>query len=209
MARFSLTFFGEGKTKGLWINGPRETIPKNFWRRNTGSHAIRERQMRSRDGTTLDVVVSAAHSLSRFDDVRFQAAGTVLFRAGVSVSTGLDGSPLDMIVSEPRTGTDAEYLFHCGAGRLEKLDTAGVVTQWGIDPPTGGTWGIDPGGNGEDDGEVTVVDPQEKLIADTTTTDGWFGFPDPFLETNGVLSASGSAVCQDYLDEQEEIPKEN
>ena len=210
MARFSLVLFNEDKNKGLWINGPRENTPRNFWRRQTGSHAIRERLLRSRDGTTIDSTVAAAHSLSRFDDVRFQAAGTDLFRAGVSISTGLDGTPLDLIVSEPRTGTDDEYLFHCGGGRLEKVDSTGVVTQWGIDPPSAGNWAVSPGGTGEDDTETTVVDPQEKTIADTTTIVGWQGNPPPFLRTTDVISPSGSAICQRLVQEdtQEDIFEE-
>lgn len=217
MPRFQLMLFSEDKNKGLWVNGPRENTPKNFWRRQTGSHAIRERELRSRDGTTVDTTVPIAHSLSRFDDLRFQAAGTSLFRSGVSISTGLDGTPLDLIVSEPRTGTDAEYLFHCGGGRLEKVDSAGVVTQWGIDPPAGGNWGTSPGGTGEDDTETIVIDPQEKTIVDTTTltpagTGGWFTFPaspGPFISTDNVQSASGSAVCMNVVpEENEEIDRE-
>lgn len=210
MARYTLTFFAEEKNKGLWINGPRENVPKHFWRRNTGTHAIRERVLRSRDGTTIDSAVAAAHSLVRFDDVRFQAASGVLFRAGVTIATGLDGTPLEFVISEPRVGTDAEYLFYAGGGRLEKVDAAGVVSQWGIEPPTGGNWGTSPGGTGEDDTETTVVDPQERLIADTTTlrppdTSGWTAFPNAaFVSTDEVLSPSGSAICFNLQEEEQD-----
>lgn len=201
MARFSLTFFSEDTQRGLWVNGPREQIPRGYWRRLTGPHAIRERLMRSRDGTTIDTTVPSAHSLGRFADIRYQAGAADLFKAGVSISTGLDGTPLDLIVSEPRTGTDKEYLFHCGGGRLEKVEEDGTVSQWGIDPPSTGPWGTEGSGIGEISDGVTVIDPQEKLIADTTTLapagspTGWFGVPAPFLETNNVLSPSGIAVC--------------
>lgn len=214
MARFSL-MITEEKNKGLWINGPRESTPRGFWRRQSGSHAIRERELRSRDGTTVDVAVPTAHSLGRFDDVRFQGASTTLFRAGVSISTGLDGTPLDLVVSEPRTGVDAEFLFSCGGGRLEKVDSAGVVTQWGIDPPASGTWAVDPGGAGEDDSEVTIIPPQDKTIGDTTTlnplgTAGWFGAPTPIsLSTDDVLSASGVAVCHTLAEPEDEQQDEN
>lgn len=216
MPRYQLVGFDEDKNMGLWINGSRETTPKNFWRRQTGSHAIRERELRSRDGTVIDTTVAAAHSLGRFDDVRFQGAGTSLFRAAVSISTGYDGTPLDLIVSEPRTGTDAEYLFVAGGGKLEKVEDTGTVSQWGIDPPTGGNWGIAPG-IGEDDDEVVVIGPQETIIADTTTLDpagsfdGWFGFPAPFLSTDAVDSPSGSAICQLSITSQdnEEISGED
>lgn len=209
MPRFTLTYFNEGKVKGLWINGPRETVPKGFWRRNTGSHSIRERQMRSRDGTVADTAVGVAHSLTRFDDVRFQAAGTTLFRSGAAISTGLDGTPLDFVVSEPRTGTDAEYLFHCGGGRLEKVEDDGTVSQWGITPPDTGNWGAAPGGNDETSSEISVIDPQERTLGDTTTispagTGSWFGFPAPFVSIDGVVAPSGSAICQNLVEESDD-----
>ena len=199
MPRLSLLPFNDRINNGLWINGAREYTPSSYFRRLTGMHAIRERLLRSRDGTTVDVAVAASHSLTRFDDVRFQGAGTTLFRAGVSILTGLDGSPLDFIVSEPRTGTEDEYLFTCGGALVRKVDTTGTVTQWGIDPPTGGTWGVLPPGNGEDDSGVIVNDPQEDTIADTTSTTGWLcggnDLGNVFLFTDNVPTPSGSAVC--------------
>lgn len=173
MPRISLVNFGEDSHKGLWINGPREHTPQGFWRRLRGVHSLRERVLRTRDGTTVDATIAAAHSLSRFNDVRFQAATTVVYRNGVSISTGHDGSPIDMVVSEPRAGTDAEYLFLCGGGKVEKVDTSGAVTQWGIDAPSDATWGTAPGGNDEDEVAVTVNDPQEKTLASATSTSGW------------------------------------
>lgn len=196
MPRITLTSFPEEKHRGLWINGPREGTPQGSWRRLTGAHSIRERQLRTRDGTTVDVAISAAHSLARFNDVRFQGATTVLYRNAVSISTGLDGTPLEFSVSEPRTGTEAEYLFVCGGGRVEKVDTSGTVTQWGIDPPSDATWGVSPGGTGEEETATTVVDPQERTLADTTSLTNWTGNPAPFVRTSGVVSASGSAICQ-------------
>lgn len=207
MPRITLTNFREDKHRGLWVNGPREATPQGYWRRLTATHSIRERQLRTRDGTTVDTSVGAAHSLGRFDDVRFQAATSILYRNGVSISTGLDGTPLDFVVSQPRTGTEAEFLFQCGGGRVEKVDTAGTVTQWGIDPPSDATWGTAPAGTGETDTATSVVDPQEKTIGDTTTLTNWFGFPALRIDTDNVLSASGSAICN-TLEEVEEVQDE-
>ena len=173
MPRVSLVNFSENSHRGLWVNGPREHTPKGFWRRLEGVHSIRERLLRSRDGTTVDAAIAAAHSLSRFNDVRFQGATTVLYRNGISISTGFDGTPLDMVVSEPRAGTDDEYLFVCSGGKLEKVDLTGTVTQWGIDPPSDANWGTGPGGNEEEDDDVTVTDPQTRDLCPTTTTAGW------------------------------------
>lgn len=173
MPRISLVNFSEGSHRGLWINGPRERTPQGHWRRLLAVHSIRDRELRTRDGTTIDVAIAAAHSLHRFNDVRFQAATTVLYRAGVSVSTGHDGTPLDMVVSEPRSGTDDEYLFVCGGGKVEKVDTTGAVTQWGIDPPSDVNWGVGPGGNDEEEDDVAVTGPQIRDLCPTNSTSGW------------------------------------
>lgn len=203
MPRISLLDWNGGEPRGLWISGPRERTPRTHLRRYTAPHQIREREIRTRNGTTVDASIAAAHSLGRFDDVRFQGADASLFRAGVSIDTGYDGTPLDFVVSEPRVGTDAEYLFVCGGGKLVKVEDDGTVSQWGIDPPTGGGWSA-TGGVGEDSSETTVVDPQEKTIADTTSTTGWFGSPAPFQSTVDVDSPSGSAICQTFVAEESE-----
>ena len=201
MPRISLLDFNNDRPRGLWISGPRERTPQTHLRRFTSPHAIRERELRTRNGTTIDAAVGPAHSLGRFDDVRFQGVGTELFRAGVSIDTGYDGTPLDLVVSEPRVGTDAEYLFVCGGGKLRKVEDDGTVTQWGISPPSDPSWGTAPGGNGEESTDVAVNDPQERTLRATTSTTGWFGFPGVFFSNDDVLSASGGAVCQTYTAE--------
>lgn len=152
----------------------------------TALNAIRERELRTRNGTVLDTTVAAAHSVTRYDDIRFQAATTLLFRAGVQIDAGYDGTPLDLIVAEPRAGTDAEFLFTCGGGKLTKVDNTGAVTQWGISPPTTGVWGDGPGGNNERDDGTVVNPPQEKDINDVATTDGW-------TSTTGILQVRTDA----------------
>lgn len=201
MPRTSLLDFNGEKHKGLWVSGPRERTPRSHMRRLTAIHAIRERLLRTRNGSITDVAVGAVHSLTRFDDVRFQGDGVNLRRAGVIINSAQDGTPLEFEVSEPRTGTDAEFLFVAGGGALIKVDSTGTVTNWGIDPPSGSGWNITIG-TGEDDDEVTVVDPQEKTFASTTVTTGWSSFFNgnaaaPFLDTNLIPTPSGSAVCFD------------
>lgn len=205
MARVNLMDFGENKHQGLWISGPRERTPATHMRRLTGVNQLRERELRTRYGTTVDAAIVAAHSLANFNNVRFQGATTILFRAGISISTGFDGTPLEFEVSAPRTGTLAEFLFVTGGGKLEKVDTAGAVTQWGIDPPDDGNWGsaVSDVGTGEGNQETTVADPQERTLGDTTTTSGWFGTPSIFISTDNVQSASGSAICQTFVEPDE------
>lgn len=206
MARVNLLNFEGDKHKGLWLMGPRERTPSTHLRRLTGVHSLRERELRSRNGTTVDVAIAAAHSLTRFDDVRFQGATTVLYRAGISIDTGYDGTPLEFDVSEPKSGTAAEYLFVSGGGKLTKVDTAGTVTQWGIDPPDAGDWGTTVGGSGtgESDSETSVTAAQTTVLV---PTDGTFGgvvnYSLPFtgqgvptsVVTLDVESSSGSALC--------------
>lgn len=200
MARVNLLNFNDRPHKGLYIAGSRERTPPSHMRRLTAVHAIRERILRTRNGTEVDATIAAAHSLGRMNDVRFQGATTVLYRNGVSIDTAYDGTPLEFEASNPRTGTAAEYLFVSGGGKLRKVDTTGTVTQWGIDPPSGGNWDA-AGGTGETEEETTVIDPQETTIALTNSTSGWShaatadaGSGTVTLVTAGVLSASGFAV---------------
>lgn len=198
MPRISLIPLKE-KSKGLWMTGPREHTGPDYMRRNRAVHLLRERVIRSRTGTTADAAVAAAHSLHKFNDVRFQGGGTILYRNGVVADTGYDGTRLTMQTSEPRTGTDLEYLFISGGGKLRKVDTSGTVTQWGIDPPTAGNWGASIGGNEETDTAVTVFDPQESTIASTASTSNWIALggvtPDSPEVLTGQINPTGSMIC--------------
>lgn len=128
---------------GLWITGSPEFMPKGKLRRAKGLHRLRTSTLRSRWGSTLLYSLDA-HSLFRFNDVRFQGAGTVLYRAGTSVLTGLDGTRLSFVKMPPTVDTDlsaiaiADHLFVTGGGLLRKVDSAGAVTNWGIAAPPNG-----------------------------------------------------------------------
>lgn len=199
----------EQRHEGIWIAGPREKTPTTHLRRGRGLHAINERELRVRNGTVTDVAIAQAHSLTRFNDIRFQAAFAVLYRNAVSISTGLDGTPLTFVSSEPRAGTDAEYLFHAGGGRLEKVDTSGAVTGWGIAPPDSGPFGTSVGGNGElvDAAAAQVFDPQELVIVATSTTANWSSATgSPLSLITDAQSPTGNAICaiENATDDSEE-----
>lgn len=207
MPRISLLPLRE-KTKGLWISGPREKTNPAYLRRNRGIHLLRETELRSRNGTTADAAIAGAHSLFRFNDIRYQGDSTILYKAAVSIDTGYDGTPLEFAASEPRTGTDAEYLFVSGGGMLTKVDTSGTVTQWGIDPPSSGDWGTSVGDGSSEESEdaTTVFDPQEKTLAASTTGANWSaaGDIDFILVRTGYISPSGSMVCTNVIQSESE-----
>ena len=202
MPRISLIPLNE-KNRGLWITGPREHTDPNYLRRNQGVHLLRERVIRSRTGTTADALIAAAHSLHKFNDVRFQGASTILYRNGIMLDTGYDGTRLTMQTSEPKTGTDLEYLFVSGGGKLRKVDTSGTVTQWGIDAPAAGIWGASIGGSEENTNAVTVFDPQETTVAATTSTSNWFAFgaaPQGVRAVSGQENPSGIMICAETVE---------
>lgn len=203
----------QNKNRGLWVSGPREKTNPDYLRRNQGIHLLRETELRSRNGTTADANINAAHSLFKFDDVRFQGATTVLYRNAISISTGFDGTPLEFAASEPRTGTDAEYLFVSGGGKLEKVDTTGTVTKWGIDPPTTGDWGASVGGAEESETATTVFDPQEKTLIATNTTANWtssgdISFGGAIELLSGQINPTGSMICATAVDQGTEESEE-
>ena len=117
MGRTSLIDFGGG----LWISGPVNRTPKGNFRRFRGVHQIRTSSLRSRNGTT-QLFALDAHSLHRFNDLRFQGAGSVLYRDGVSAQTGLTGTGWSFVRMPPVSGVKlsdavlADYLFVAGAG---------------------------------------------------------------------------------------------
>ena len=121
---------------GLWTNGPRDAIPAGALRRARGLHAVRRNSLASRPGSTLLYALNA-HSLFRYNDVRFQGASAILYRNGISIKAGLNGNPLSFVRALPPSGI-ADYLFCSGGGSLFKASTAGAVTNWGIVAPPDG-----------------------------------------------------------------------
>ena len=143
---------------GLWVTGSRDKTPAGSFRRFQGIHPVRSGTIRSRDGSTL-LHALASHSLARMAGVRFQGAGTVLYRAGASILTGLDGTRLVFAKMPPSLTTavdetgKSDYLFVAGGGLLRKVDAAGAVTKWGIEAPVPGFTAV------ADAQESTQIDP--------------------------------------------------
>lgn len=121
--------------KGLWLEGAKEKTPPGYLRRARGIHHTNSRVLRSRAGSTADAAIANAHSLFRFSDVRFQAASTVLYRAGSSLVTGLSGNRLSFARMPPALGL-ADSLFFAEGSVLRKIDSGGTATNWGIAAPT-------------------------------------------------------------------------
>jgi len=142
MARVKL-YDSEQLFSGLWLAGSPESMPKGALRRAKGLHRLRTTTLRSRWGSTLLHSLNA-HSLSRFNDVRFQGASTSLYRAGSSILSGLDGTRLSFVKMPPTVDVDltvtpiADYLFVTGGGLVRKVDPNGAVTNWGIAAPPNG-----------------------------------------------------------------------
>ena len=142
MSRVKL-YDSEQLFSGLWLTGSPESMPKGGLRRTKGLHRLRTTTLRSRWGSTLIHSLNA-HSLFRFNDVRFQGVGTILYRAGVSILTGLNGTRLSFVKMPPTVDVDltvtpiADYLFVTGGGLARKVDSAGAVTNWGITAPPNG-----------------------------------------------------------------------
>lgn len=114
--------------------GAQERMPAGTLRRATGIDAMKRHVLRSRPGSTLLYAVGA-HSLYRFADARFQGVGTQLFKNGVSIEMGFNGSRLRFMRMPPTVGV-VDYLFVTGGEHLVKVDAAGAVSKWGIDAPT-------------------------------------------------------------------------
>lgn len=121
---------------GLYVSGSPDKTPEQFLRRATGVHLTNNSVLRSRSGSTRISTQTAVHSLIRFGDVRYWAAGTTLYRNGVSILTGLNGNRLSFARMPPVSGIE-DYLFITAGGILRKVHTSGTVTTWGIAPPTG------------------------------------------------------------------------
>lgn len=85
-----------------------------------------------------------AHSLYRYDDLRFWGLGFDLYRDGSIIFSGFDGSRLAWARMPPSLDPNVmavgikDYLFIAGGGDLIKVDPLGATSDWGIDPPPDG-----------------------------------------------------------------------
>jgi len=116
--------------------GARETMPPGTLRRAEGINAIKRDVLRSRWGeNTIFVLPAAAHSLYRWNGLRYQGAGAILYKEGAPIASGLNGNRLTFVSMAPSPEV-VDWLFVAGGGRLIKISVDGTVSQWGIDAPT-------------------------------------------------------------------------
>ena len=165
---------------GLTVTGPASSDAPMFMRRARGLHETCLNELRPAPGKLVLFSLPAGvpiHSIVRFNDKRYFAAGTVLYREGVAVLTGLNGQRLTLLRLPPGN-TQPDQLFVAGGGLGRKISTADVVTNWGIDPPSNG---------------FTVA-----LVAQLTKTiENFEAFGDWTIVGTGVVAANEATIKQD------------
>lgn len=162
---------------GLTITGPSTEGTPGQLRRAKGLHESCLGELRPAPGNTLLYAVAAIHSIVRFNDVRFFAAGTVLYRDGVAALTGLSGERLTLMRLPPGN-SQRDQLFVAGGGLARKIDISGTVTQWGIDAPP--------------DGLVAVLHTQ-----DDVSVEAFEDATDWSVVGAGVVAADESTIVQE------------
>jgi len=161
--------------KGLMPMGAPDSAPPGTMRRNKGLARVLEGTARSRSGCS-NLYSHAAHSIQRFDAHRYYIAGTVLYRDGVSILTGLSGNRATWVVGPPTLGKP-DYLFLADGTYMYKIATDGTVTNWGIAPPDNATLAAGTGINlaleaFEAHGDWTAVAPTGKSTDTARFTEG-------------------------------------
>src|SRR6266568_4964349 len=122
--------------QGLSLTGPSTGTPPQYLQRAKGLHEICEREYRIANNDTALYTRNGIHSITRIFDIRYFAAGTVLYAANVAIFTNANSNHLTMHRLPPGN-TQPDYLFWCGGGNAQKTTTS-VVSLWGIAPPPDG-----------------------------------------------------------------------
>lgn len=150
-------------SKGLWLSGPRDTIPSGALRQATGIRNFTGTSVKSRWGSRLAISKANIHSLIRFNGKRYAGSvsdfGVVAANTAItSVLAGrlLTGRKLHFAKGIPSIDTDRtafpqgpEHLFVVGGGLtivdrqdtaasgtgIFKLSTTNEVSVLGITPP--------------------------------------------------------------------------
>src|SRR6266446_2057996 len=122
---------------GLSLMGPKRITPPTALRKAKGIHDTNVGSLRSRHGETTLSSIASAHTLWRLDTIRYAASGDTLYRDGAALITGLDGQYLALAKSPPAPNL-ADSLFITGGGLSRKINSAGLVQNWGIAPPANG-----------------------------------------------------------------------
>jgi hypothetical protein len=165
---------------GLTVTGPASGDAPMFMRRTRGLHEACLNELRPAPGRTplfpLPTTASI-HTITRFNDVRYFGAGTILFREGAALLTGLNGQRLTL-TRMPPGNTQPDQLFVAGGGKGRKIDIADIVTNWGIDPPADGF-------------TVALVAQLIKTIENFEVAGDWT------IVGTGVIAANEATINQD------------
>lgn len=88
-------------------------------------------QIRSRQGTgaAISTIAGPAHTMHKGVGHRYQGGSTTAYRDGVSIATGLDGTPVGFASSKKY-----EWIMNRSA---QKKDTGTTAYAWGITAPSG------------------------------------------------------------------------
>lgn len=129
-------------SRGLFLSGPREQIPEGFVRRGRGAPQVLTSSFRSRPGSTK-LFDLAAHSLFRFNGVRFAGVNNLLYRDGIQAATFAFATANRLaFVPAPPVAGQPDWLFITGHDPTGiKVSQAGQVEGWGIVPPLDGAAG--------------------------------------------------------------------
>lgn len=74
--------------------------------------------------------------LARHNSVRFQVAGTVLYRNQTSILTGLSSNLLTTLQPFRHLNDTSEWIFVADDSLMRKVDSSGTVRNWGIAAPS-------------------------------------------------------------------------
>ena len=100
--------------------------------------ALKTRQGHTLLGTTAQGDCHSLHTMhtSAGTRVRYQGAGSVLYRNFASIVTGLNGEPIEFATMKGN-GERTEYTFFAnGQEQLRQKDDGTTLTRWGIAAPT-------------------------------------------------------------------------
>ncbi len=149
----------------LWVSGGREQIPVTGLRRARSVAPELTRSVRSRWGM-LGLYNVNAISVFRYQGDRYAYDGLSLYKNGVIIAGGFDGTRLTFNTMPPQIGLP-DYLFILGGGKTPfKIAPDGTITNWGIVAPN--------------DGMQAARQPGESLLIDDFVSSAaqWTGFFD-------------------------------
>ncbi len=135
--------------KGLFLDVPPDALPEGYLLRARGMHLTARKSFRSRFGSSLIAALNA-HSITYFNDIYHYGVGSALYRALISIKSGLSGDRISFSRMPPVAGV-ADYLFCCEGSDCWKVNSAGTVTDWGFAAPAS-----NPGGAAVAGGSLTA-----------------------------------------------------